>query len=66
MKILSIIGEHLSSITVIYTLFMPILLLVVVLFNMPITIFYIACVILWLLLFIASLVYIFYNTLSNS
>lgn len=66
MKILSIIEEYLSSITLIYTLFMPILLLVVVLFNMPITIFYIACVILWLLLFIASLAYMFYNTLSNS
>lgn len=66
MKILSIIEEYLSSITLIYTLFMPILLLVVVLFNMPITIFYIACVILWLLLFIASLAYMFYNTSSNS
>lgn len=66
MKILSIIEEYLSSITLIYTLFMPILLLVVVLFNMPITIFYIACVILWLLLFIASLAYMFYNILSNS
>lgn len=66
MKILSIIEEYLSSITLIYTLFMPILLLVVVLFNMPITIFYIACVILWLLLFISSLAYMFYNTLSNS
>ena len=66
MKILSIIEEYLSSITLIYTLFMPILLLVIVLFNMPIIIFYIACVILWLLLFIASLAYIFYNTLSNS
>lgn len=66
MKILSIIEEYLSSITLIYTLFMPILLLVIVLFNMPITIFYIACVILWLLLFITSLAYMFYNTLSNS
>lgn len=66
MKILSIIGEYLSSIALIYTLFMPILLLVVVLFNIPITIFYIACVILWLLLFISSLAYMFYNILSNS
>lgn len=66
MKILSIIEEYLSSITLIYTLFMPILLLVVVLFNIPITIFYIACVILWLLLFIASLAYMLYNVLLNS
>ena len=66
MKILSIIEEYLSSITLIYTLFMPILLLVVVLFNMPITIFYIACVILWLILFIADLAYMLYNVLLNS
>lgn len=66
MKILSIIEEYLSSITLIYTLFMPILLLIVVLFNMPITIFYIACVILWLILFIADLAYMLYNVLLNS
>lgn len=66
MKILSIIEEYLSSITLIYTLFMPILLLVVVLFNMPITIFYTACVILWLILFIAYLAYMLYNVLLNS
>lgn len=60
MKILSIIEEYLSSITLMYTLFMPILLLVVVLFNMPITIFYITCVILWLLLFIALICFIIY------
>lgn len=66
MKILSIIEEYLSSITLIYTLFMPILLLVIVLFNIPITMFYIACVILWLLLFINFLAYMFYNILSNS
>lgn len=66
MKILSIIDKYLSSIVLICILLMPILLFVVVLFNMPIIIFYIACVIVWLLLFIASLAYMFYNTLSNS
>lgn len=65
MKILKLI-DKLSQIALLIILLMPILLFIIIIFNLSITIFYIACVILWLLLFIASLAYMFYNTLSNS
>lgn len=66
MKILKLIDKYLSQIALLIILLMPILLFIIIIFNLSITIFYIACVILWLLLFITSLAYIFYNTLSNS
>lgn len=66
MKILKLIDKYLSQIALLIILLMPILLFIIIIFNLSITIFYIACVILWLLLFIASLAYMFYNTLSNS
>ena len=69
MKILKLIDKYLSHIALLIILLMPILLFIIIIFNLSITIFYIACVILWLLLFIASLAslaYMFYNTLSNS
>lgn len=66
MKILKLIEKYLSQIALLIILLMPILLFIIIIFNLSITIFYIACVILWLLLFIASLAYMFYNILSNS
>lgn len=69
MKILKLIDKYLSQIALLIILLMPILLFIIIIFNLSITIFYIACVILWLLLFIASLAslaYMFYNILSNS
>jgi hypothetical protein len=66
MKILKLIDKYLSQIALLIILLMPILLFIIIIFNLSITIFYIACVILWLLLFITSLAYMFYNTLSNS